>query len=76
MTFAIALALTASGPAMTRDVFDSSMRASTLHVARTEARASVTIMQPEAIDFSVLKARGERAKIRRDDRGTTWLEFI
>ncbi|WBY17303.1 hypothetical protein PF049_03870 [Erythrobacteraceae bacterium WH01K] len=42
---------------------------------RTEARATVTILKPEIIDFAEAKGRGERARIRRDADGTVWLEF-
>ena len=42
---------------------------------RTEARAAVTILKSEIIDFAEAKGRGEGARIRRDADGTVWLEF-
>ena len=75
MNFAIALVLTTSGPGLALEASDAAMRDAILRQSHAQARASVTILQPEMIDFRNLKARGERAKIRRDAFGTIWLEF-
>ncbi|GMN14800.1 hypothetical protein [Altererythrobacter sp. MTPC7] len=71
--FALILVATASqgGDGVVREG-QQSVRESTI---RSEARAAVTILKPEIIDFSEMKGRGERARIRRDADGTVWLEF-
>ncbi len=71
MTHALAIVLAASGS----QASDASMRDEIMARARSDARASVTILQPEIIDFQAVKERGERAKVRRDAAGTLWIEF-
>lgn len=71
MTHALAIVLAASGS----QASDASMRDEIMARARSDARASVTILQPEIIDFHAVKERGERAKVRRDAAGTLWIEF-
>ena len=71
--FALILAAAASqgGDGVAQDR-QQSVRESAI---RSEARAAVTILKPEIIDFAEAKGRGERARIRRDADGTVWLEF-
>lgn len=71
MNLALAIVLAASAS----QASDASMRDEIMARARSEARASVTILQPEIIDFQAVKERGERARVRRDAAGTLWIEF-
>ena len=71
MNLALAIVLAASGS----QASDAAMRDEIMAKARSDARASVTILQPEIIDFQAVKDRGERARVRRDAAGTLWIEF-
>ena len=71
MNLALAIVLAASGS----QASDAAMRDEIMARARSDARASVTILQPEIIDFQAVKDRGERARVRRDAAGTLWIEF-
>ncbi len=83
MNLALALFLTASASGVSgaategsgNGAANSAARDAMIAATRAEGRASVTILQPEVIDFDAMKARGERAKLRRDAAGTVWLEF-
>ena len=71
MNLALAIVLAASGS----QASDAAMRDEIMARARSDARASVTILQPEIIDFQAVKDHGERARVRRDAAGTLWIEF-
>ncbi|WP_379548265.1 hypothetical protein ACFCW2_03655 [Qipengyuania sp. DSG2-2] len=79
MNLALALFLTASASGVSGAAPDGASsgaaRDAMIAATRAEGRASVTILQPEVIDFDAMKERGERAKLRRDAAGTVWLEF-
>ena len=77
MSFVLALAATtAAGAAPV--AADATRRDAMIGAARASARAGVTILQPATIDIdAAARGEGDRARttIRRDARGTLWVEF-
>ena len=77
MSIAIAIVALAagSGGVADRPAGEPPVQARATARQRGAARASVTILKPERINFERPTQRGERVRVHRDRHGTTWIEF-